>query len=178
MSALYSATKSALALLVIAALLGCMEKPVAEVAPSKPAQATKTTKPGAAIKLVSNSLISITRNEQVNTDIVLDAMESSGELTINFSTSQGLNLKNITSPQMIKFDGSVPIKIPIVLMATNNGRYYLNMHISLNNSDAISTRNLAVIVQVGPLMEQAVKLQKTAGENIIALPAHETISSQ
>lgn len=180
MTSLYSATKFVLALLAIVMLLGCMEKSVTAVSttPSKSVQATKTTKPGAAIKLVSSSLLSITANELAHTEVVLEAMESSGELIIDFSASQGLSLENISTPQIIKFDTSVPIKIPVVLMATSNGRYYLNMHISLNNTDAISARNLAVIVQVGPLVEQAVKLQKTAGENIIALPAKETISSQ
>ena len=179
MSALYSAIKIGFALLFIAAFFGCMEKSVTEIiATSKPVQTTKTTKPGAAIKLVSNSLISITTNELAHTDIVLETMESRGELIIDFATSQGLSLKNINTPQSIKLDGSTPIKIPVSLIATSNGRYYLNMHISLNNADTISVRNLAVIVQVGPLVEKAVKLQKTAGENIISLPAQETISSQ
>jgi hypothetical protein len=179
MSALYSATKPVLTLLVIMAFLGCMEKPVTVVtAPSKSVQSTKTTKPGAAIKLVSSSLISITANERLHTEVVLEAMESGGKLIIDFSTSQGLILENTSTSQTIKFDGSAPIKIPVLLMATSNGRYYLNMHISLNNADAISVRNLAVIVQVGPAVEKEVKLQKTAGENIIALPAQETISSQ
>mgnify|MGYP006910062743 CR=1 FL=1 len=179
MSTLYSTIKVGFAFCVTAALFGCMEKPVTEVTlPSKSVQATKTTKPGAAIKLVSNSLISITANELVHTEVVLEAMESGGELIIDFSSSQGLSLENISSPQTIKFDGSAPVKIPVSLIATTNGRYYLNMHISLNNADTISVRNLAVIVQVGPLVEKAVKLQKTADENIIALPAQETISSQ
>jgi hypothetical protein len=179
MSTLYSATKSVLALFVTVALLGCMEKSVTEVTtPSKSVQATKTTKPGAAIKLISSSLISINANELAHTNIVLEAMELHGELTVNFSPSQGLNLASTSTPQTIKFDSSAPIKIPVSLVATANGRYYLNMHISLNNVDAISVRNLAVIVQVGPLAEKAVKLQKTVGENIIVLPAQETISSQ
>jgi hypothetical protein len=178
MSALYSATKSGLALLVIVVLLGCMEKPVVETTLSKPVQTTKTTKPGAAIKLVSSSLISITANELVDTEIFLETMEPRGELSIEFSPSQGLILKNPNTPQTIKFDSSSAIKIPVSLLATANGRYYLNMRISLNNTDSISVRNLAMIVQVGPLTEKAVKLQKTAGENIIVLPAQETISSQ
>ena len=178
MSTLYSATKSGLALLVIVALLGCIEKPVAETTLSKPVQTTKTTKPGAAIKLVSSSLIFITANELVDSEILLEALEARGELTIDFSPSQGLILKNTNTPQTIKFDSSSVIKIPVSLLATANGRYYLNMRISLNNTDSISVRNLALIVQVGPLAEKAFKLQKTAGENMIVLPVGETISSQ
>lgn len=179
MSVLYSAIKSGLALLAIVVLLGCMENPLTEATiPIQSVQSTKTTKPGAAIKLISSSLISINANELAHTNIVLEAMELHGELTVNFSPSQGLNLENTSTPQTIKFDSSAPIKIPVSLVATANGRYYLNMHISLNNVDAISVRNLAVIVQVGPLAEKAGKLQKTIGENIIVLPAQETISSQ
>lgn len=179
MYALYFWIKSGLSLLAIAALLGCMEKSVTEFpTPIKSIQSTKTAKPGADIKLVSNALIAIMANELAHTDIVLETMESSGELIIEFFPSQGLSLKNTSTPHVIKFDSSAPIKIPVSLAAMTNGRYYLNMHISLNNMDSISVRNLAVIVQVGPLAEQAVKLQKTVGENIIVLPAQETISSQ
>jgi predicted FMN-binding regulatory protein PaiB len=129
--------------------------------------------------LVSSSLIAATANQLVRTEIALEAMESSGgELVIDFSASQGLSMENMRTPQTIKFAGSAPIKIPVVLRAASNGRYYLNMHISLNNADAISARNLALIVQVGPVVEKAVKLQKTTGDNIIVLPAQETISSQ
>jgi hypothetical protein len=179
MGTLYFAIKSVFAIFVFVALFGCMEEPVTEVTiPSKSVQATKTTKPGAAIKLVSNAMISITANELVHTEVVLEAMESGGELLIDFSTSQGLSLKNIITPQSIKLDGSATVKIPVSLVAPANGRYYLNMHISLKNTDVVSVRNLAVIVQVGPSVEKAVRLQKPAGENIIALPAQETISAQ
>ncbi len=179
MSTLSSAIKFGLVALAIIALLSCKEKPVADTmnAP-EPVQATKTTKPGAAIKLVSNSLIAITANELAHTEIVLETVESHGELVVDFSSSQGLSLKNINTPQTIKFNGAIPIKIPVSLIASANGRYYLNMHIRLTGNDAILVRNLAVIVQVGPVVEKSVKLQKTIGENVIALPAQETISSQ
>lgn len=178
MSALYSATKSLLFSFIILALVGCIEKPATETALSKPVQAAKTAKPGAAIKLVSNSQISIAANELLDTEIVLETMESTGELTIDFSPSQGLTLNNTNTHQTIRFNNSSAIKIPVSLLATANGRYYLNMRISLNNEDSISVRNLAMIVQAGPLAEKAVKLQKTASENIIVLPAQETISGQ
>jgi len=177
MSTLSFAIKSGLALFVIAAFLSCNEKPITElITATKPVQTTKTAKPGAAIKLVSNSLIAISANELVHTDILLEAMESQGELIVEFSSSQGLILDNISPSHTIKLNGAAPIKIPVAIRAISNGRYYLNMHISLNNTDAISVRNIALIVQVGPLLDSAVKFQKTAGENLIVLPAQETIS--
>jgi hypothetical protein len=197
MSAFYSVIKFGLVLVVFVGLLGCMEETVTKspasvksvksvksaaiastVATPIVATAEKTAKPGAAIKLVSDSMISIAANERVPTDIVLDAMESGGELTLEFYPTQGLSVVNTSIRQTIKLDAASPIKIPIVLMAPANGRYYLNMHISLHNGDAALARKLALIVQVGPVVDRAVSHQKITGENVIVLPAQETISSQ
>jgi len=179
MSISFFTLKSGLGLLIILVLMGCMEKSVIEPSESlKTNQPTKTTKPGAAIKLISNSLISVTANEQINTEIALEIAEPNGELIIDFSPSQGLRLVNTITPQAIPFYSSAPIKIPVTLIAATNGRYYLNMHISLKVADVISARNLALIVQVGSSVDKSVQLKKTAGENIIVLPAQETISSQ
>ena len=200
MSAFYSVIKSGLVLVVFAGLLGCMEKTVTESPASvksiesannannatmastaaTPIVATneKTAKPGAAIKLVSDSLISVTANEQVATEVVLETMESSGELILEFYPTQGLSLVNTSMRQTIQLDAATSIKIPIILMAAANGRYYLNMHISLHNRDTALARKLALIVQVGPVVDRAVSHQKITGENVIVLPAQETISSQ
>jgi hypothetical protein len=179
MNVLCFSMKFSLTLIAVAAFLGCMEKPVTEITmPTQFTQPIKTVKPGAAVKLVSSALISITANDLTNTNIILEVMEPDGELIVGFLPSQGLSLEGLNTPQVITLDSSSPIKIPVSLRATTNGRYYLNMHISLKNADTISVRNLAVIVQVGPLVDKAVKLQKTDGENITVLPAQETISTQ
>lgn len=168
-----------LAFFVILSLFGCMKKSVIESSEFiKSNHLTKTTKPGAAVKLMSNSLISVTANERIHTEIALEIAEPSGELVIDFSPSQGLRLENTITPQTIQFDSSAPIKIPVTLIAATNGRYYLHMHISLKVADVISARNLALIVQVGPYVDKPIQLKKTAGENIITLPAQETIYGQ
>jgi hypothetical protein len=179
MSILSTTIKFALGLTIILTSLSCVEKTVIE--PSKPIkinQSAKTAKPGAAIKLISNSSISAAAHELIQTEIALEIAEPGGELFIEFFPSQGLSLHNTITPQIIQFEPSAPVKIPVTLMAETNGRYYLNMHIRLKVGDEISARTLAVIVQVGSSVIPSVQLKKSVGENIIVLPAQETISSQ
>jgi len=179
MKFLYCSLKSGFVLFVFSVLiLGCVEKSVARsAATAESTPPIKTAKPGAAIKLVSDSLLSVVANEVVHTDIVLQTSEPSGELIIDFSATQGLSLENTITSQTIKFHASSPIKIPIVVKALSDGRYYLNLRIKLNNAATASVRNLALIIQAGPLSEKASRVQKIAGENVIVLPAQETISS-
>lgn len=179
MSALHSVKNMAFTLLIFLALTGCEEKATTDsLAPLIANPSTKNAKPGASIWLRSTSPLYITPYDLVHTDIFLETSESSGELTIHFSPSEGLTLKNMDSQQFIKLDGSGSIKIPLSLHTTSVGRYYLNMHITVNNADTVSVRNIAVIVQAGAILEKNIKLEKVTGENIIRLPTKETISGE
>lgn len=182
MSYLYRIITMKLSVLIMVCLFGCSGKAEPDV--YKLTQTThskevksKATKPGAAIKLISPSLISVSPNQQVHVDIILETKVASGELLIDISKSDGLDLLDTPIQKSIKVISSVPIKTPITLLAINNGRYYLNMHVQLNNGDSISTRSLTVIIQVGPPANKAIQLKKTAGENVISLPVQETISN-
>ncbi len=178
MKVLFSVLKAFFILLIVVAVSGCMGKsPTETSALSAPIKSSlKTPKPGAAIKLVSASLIDISPNQPTQTTVVLDIMAPNGELNIELSSSPGLSLGDAELTQVIKHSPPAPVEIPILLSAANNGRYYLNMHISVvGNDNTRSVRNLAVIVQVGPVVNSAVRLQKTPGENVIVLPAQETV---
>ena len=119
MNVLCFSIKFSLALVVVVALLCCMEKPVTEITmPTQFAQSIKTVKPGAAVKLVSSPLISITANELTNTNIILAVMAPHGELIVEFLPSQGLSLESSSTPQIFNFDSPGPIKIPVSLRAT------------------------------------------------------------
>jgi hypothetical protein len=136
----------------------------------------KEAKPGAPITLSSSSLISLNSNTPTQVEILLDTQISQGELQVELETTAGLELMNTQSRQQLSL--THPIKIPITLIANTNGRYYLNLHLDLSTNDSRLTRNLAVIVQVGPVAEETVKFKKAAGENVISLPAKETISNK
>ena len=180
MNAFYSASRFGCMFMVVAALLSCAEKGATEVAPLEVNKVVseKTKKPGAAIKLLSNPVIFIAKNQRIFTHVVLDIKEPSGELMIELSASQGLSLEDTNTNQRVKFDAVGSLTIPVILSAAENGRYHLNIHARLNSADASLARNLAVIVQVGPLAQSAAKLKISAGDNLIILPAQETISSK
>lgn len=178
MATLDGAIKAIVILLAITGLCACTEKFAAETPASvKAAQTTKMAKTGAAIKLVSDSLISILPNQPTQATIVLANMDSQSDISVQFSPSPGLILGDTAVHQVIQNVQATSVKIPITLIAINSGRYYLNMHISVNNTEATAVRNLAVIVQVGSVVKHVPQLKKTAGENIIVLPAQETIST-
>lgn len=192
MNFLYRTLKFHFVLLIGVFLFGCSDKSQLATKPSvtqtneiKQSQASvnqlnkqKEAKPGAAVKLISPSIITINANEKTTTEISLEVKESSGELQIELSAPAELNLIDTRAQQTFSLISSNTIKIPVTLLATANGRYYLKIDARINNGDENSSRSLAVIIQVGPETEKAVQLKKSSGENVISLPAHETISTQ
>lgn len=165
-------------LLIMACLFGCSGKAETEISQSiKPVVHSKAIKPGAPIKLISAHLIAISSNEQTHIDIVFETKVSSGELMLELSPSNGLDLLDTPIRHTISLTSSTAIKIPVNLVAVAEGRYYLNIQASLNDGDSVSARNLALIVQVGPVAGKALQLKKTSGDSIISLPAQETISN-
>lgn len=191
MSFIFRAIKIYSVLFVVAFLFSCSDKTqsfvkqsVAQVDEKKQPEiksreiTQKEVKPGAPVKLISPSIIYINPNEQTPAEILLEVKETSGELQIELSSSAELNLLDTTMQQTISLTSSSTVKIPVTLLATANGRYYLKIHVRINNGDGTSARNLAVIIQVGPVTEKTVQLKKASGEHVISLPAHETISTQ
>jgi hypothetical protein len=153
----------------------CSDKVQQTTQASVKSKPTKEAKPGAPITLGSSSLVLMDVNQSTDIEIVLNAQPSDGELQIELVPTQGLELRNTQSQQKLSLNHAK--KIPVTLFASTNGRYYLNLHLSLNDQDSRSSRNLAVIVQVGPVVEESIKFKKTSGENVISLPAKETISN-
>lgn len=158
-------------------LLGCHEKSSATSQPNKIGTHTKEVKPGAAVKLISSPIISINANELVQIELLLDVKESSGTLSLEFSPTNGLSLLDTNALQNFHFSQATTINIPVKVRANSNGRYYLNIHVSIDNGDSLSTRNLALIVQVGAEVEKSTQLKKMSNENVISMPAQETISN-
>lgn len=160
-------------------LWGCQPKTEAK---KEAVARVKEAKPGAAIKLISDSLVTMNVNDVTPFGLVLDVKESSGYLTLELSAGDGLELLDTPIKQSIQLSQDPLVQLPIKLRAVENGRYYLHIHAAINNGDSPSTRNLALIVQVGPQATAAeptsVQLKKGSGENVKVLPAQETISNQ
>lgn len=161
---------------------GCNDRTVSDVSPNKSVTKNKEAKPGAAIKLISDPQVFINANEVRSLDLLLSSQETKGELNLEFSATHGLELLETSLKQTIHLDSHSLIEIPVKMKAVENGRYYLNIRATINNEDVISARNLALIVQVGEPSTASdgkpPQLKKPASENIIILPAQETISNQ
>ena len=160
-----------------AILFSCSAKPENNSANiRKPDIRSKSAKPGASIKLVSKSIVSINPNEPSPFDIELQTTELGSYLEIDFLPVSGLNLVNTNVHQSLEVV-SQSIKFPVTLFASGKGRYYLNIHIRIKDGDSNSTRTLALIVQVGDQQNEAVQFKKASDESVISLPAQEKISA-
>lgn len=162
--------------LISACLLACQEKSSALSQPGNAVVRVKEAKPGAAIKLISSPIVFISANEPTQVDLLLNAKESTGALNLELSATDGLEVLDTQMHQKITLTPSITIKVPVKLRAITDGRYYLNIHTSIDNGSSPS-RTLALIVQVGA-EGKAIQLKKPSGENVITLPAQETISNQ
>ncbi|GGY70454.1 hypothetical protein GCM10011613_13650 [Cellvibrio zantedeschiae] len=163
--------------LLLIGLSGCHEQ-TSETTPGNAINAVKKAKPGAAIKLASSPTLFINANEIVKTELLFDVADTSGQLHLEFFPSNGLDILDTSTRASVDLQGTKPVKIPVALRALENGRYYLNIHASIDSGESVSSRSLAVILQVGPLLEKSTQFKKTSGEQVISLPAQETISNQ
>jgi hypothetical protein len=116
-------------------------------------------------------------NEVSQIELVFDVREPQGTLNIELIPTDGLDVLDTQMIQSIQFASAMAIKVPVKLHAVANGRYYLNIHTSIDSGDVQSSRNFALIVQVGAEQEASPQLKKTAGDKVISLPAQETISN-
>jgi len=163
---------------LLLALCGCHEKATVMAEPNVNLKPIKEAKPGAAIRLISNTIVSIKAKQTSQFELIFDVGDSEGLLNIKLSPTEGLDVVDTQMIQSIKLSSANTIKIPVTLHAAIDGRYYLNIQATVEKGDSLSSRNLALIVQVGAEKEKANVFKKASGENVISLPAQETISNK
>lgn len=147
-----------------------------------PSMSKKEIKPGASVSLESTAIININANQRTDIKLALKTPVSSGTMHVDVIPGDGLQVLNAPTTYDVTLDGSASYPYKADVFAPNNGRFYLNLHVTLDNAEVISSRSLAAIIQVGPIAEESLqssKLLKTSsGENIISLPAEETVTHQ
>ena len=139
----------------------------------------KEIKPGAAVSLASVNLVTIDANQTSEIIVLLKAQSAIGTIHVETNTSEGLELISSAVAQDLSLNQDGYYQLPVSILAPRNGRYYLNLQVTINNDEYISSRVLAVIIQVGPLTD-AINLpprmlKSTTNENVISLPAQEKI---
>jgi hypothetical protein len=175
MAFFYPLKKIVIIIFIASTFLGCSGKSESLTSRSQSLKNyAKEPKPGAPVKLISDSIVSINPGQATRVVIELEAHEREGQLDIDFVPSDGLTILDTDSRQTISLSDSLPIKFPVTLLAHTDGRYYLNMHIRIENGESSSNRALALIVQLGAESD-TIKFKKADGVNVISLPAQEKI---
>jgi hypothetical protein len=180
---LFSKLKKLVALVFIASILfNCSGKSESAADTVTPKNHSKVAKPGAPVTLVSDSRVVVNAGQptKINVELKISERQTNeldGYLEINFVSSQGLDILETATYQRVNLTNT-PIIFPVTLHAYTDGRYYLNLHIHIENGGSVSSRVLAVIVQVGAESDERIQFKKTSGENIISLPAQEKISTK
>lgn len=184
--AVFLLTAFALAALL---LCGCkaedLTRDVAE-APNQSQQKQSPGKPGAPVSLENPQPFYVDEAGIYEFEIGLlvsspiETSDPNGIIRVLVSSESGVEL--ISTPSVFEFVYSPTgeYRLPLKVNVQKLGRHYIKLHIALNENGQISTRSLIAIVQAGntPVKAQkATTIKSSAANDVISLPAQESISS-
>jgi len=137
-------------------------------------------KPGAAVSLKNSEPLYAAVPGVYEYQLQLLSPHREGKMTTNVSTSDGLAIVSSAHHFGFELHEGGEYSVPLTIDASAEGRFYIQLHISITVDGQTSSRVIAAILQVG---EPVVKMQKATtkssgqeAEAVISLPAQETIS--
>lgn len=137
-------------------------------------------KPGAAVSLKNSEPLYAAVPGVYEYQLQLLSPNHEGKMTVDVSTSDGLAIISPAHHFEFELEEDGEYRVPLTITAGAEGRFYIQLHISIVADGQTSSRVIAAILQVG---ESTVKAQKAAAksagqeaETVISLPAQETIS--
>lgn len=137
-------------------------------------------KPGAAVSLHGAQPLLIPTPGVYEYSLQLLSPVRDGKMTVDVSVTDGITIVSATRHFEFELREGGEYRVPLTVNASSEGRFYIQLHVSINTDGQSSSRVIAAIVQVG---EPVVKTQKAAaksttkdGDEVISLPAQETIS--
>ena len=137
-------------------------------------------KPGAAVSLKSTEPLYAAAPGVYEYQLAIVSPSHSGRMVVDVSAGDGVNVISPDHQVEFELDATGEYKVPVTLGVNTEGRFYIQLHVSITADGQSSTRVIAAILQVG---EPAVKAQKAAPQSavkdsdaVISLPAQETIS--
>lgn len=137
-------------------------------------------KPGAAVSLKNSEPLYAAVQGVYEYQLQLLSPSHEGKMTVEASTSDGLVIVSSARHFEFELQEGREYSVPLTLNASAEGRFYIQLHVSITSDGQTSSRVIAAILQVG---EAAVKAEKAAAkglakdaESVISLPAQETIS--
>ena len=133
-------------------------------------------KPGADVSLTANVIHRLEPGEDGDVVVELSAPHQDGEMTVTLAASEGLHIVDGGLNYTFALSGENSYNLPLRVMATEAGRYYIHLQVVVTQQGRQRARALAVIVQVGPESVINNRLQKAdSSEAVIPLPAQESI---
>jgi hypothetical protein len=138
----------------------------------------KRVKPGAAVSLKDTTPLYVPIPGVYEYRLSLISPEISGKMEVVASTNDGITILSPIDQFEFVLKSNGEYVLPFTINASQQGRFYIQLYISITSAEQVSSRVVAAIVQVG---ESPVKIQKnsTTGstpDGVIVLPAQETIS--
>lgn len=137
-------------------------------------------KPGAAVKLKSVAPIFFATPGVYEQTFVLLSPLSAGVMSIDVSAADGISILSTERHFEFELKTDTEYSLPLTLNMTEEGRFYVQLHIMVNADGHSSTRAISAIVQVGApsVKSQKAAAAKTANDSeaVISLPAQESIS--
>ena len=139
-----------------------------------------TVKPGASVKLENTQPFFLGKPGVGDLELLLSTLQNDGTMVIDISTGEGLQLES-SSHYEFPLGKNSEYKLPITIHAVSEGRYYVNLRVSLVHNERREHRIITAIVQVGEAAKKVQKaslqeIEKSKEEKLITLPAQETIS--
>lgn len=137
-------------------------------------------KPGAAVSLKNTAPLYAPAAGVYEYELQLISPMQTGKMVVDVSVSDGVTIVSPVHQFEFALQKGGEYRLPLALNASSEGRFYIQLHVSVVVDGQTSARSIAAILQVG---EPAVKAQKTMlksptdkAESVISLPAQETIS--
>jgi hypothetical protein len=137
-----------------------------------------TKKMSAAVDLDNTQMIRIDDLTEQEIVLTLISSQTAGVMQVALSASDGLSLVSAVENVTFELAANKKYAIPLRIKASSFGRYYINLHITINRDEQPSSRVISAIVQVGEENQQAQlkrKINDNSAENINIMPAEETI---
>lgn len=135
-------------------------------------------KPGAAVSLKNSQPLYAANPGVYDYQLQLISPSKTGTITVVTSASDGVMIVSPEREVAFQLQEFGEYVLPLTVNASTEGRFYIQLQVTISEGEHSSKRAIAAILQVG---EPVIKAQKAEGrssavDGVISLPAQETIS--
>lgn len=145
-------------------------------------QHQKHVKPGAAVGLKDSTPLFAPAPGSYEYQLSLISPLHTGNMTVVALAGEGITILSPVTRFEFVLENNGEYVFPLTINAAQEGRYYIQLHMSIVVDGQPASRVIAVILQVAdsPVTKQKVSIKRSDAnsDGVIVLPAQETISPQ